>query len=463
MKTLVVGNTLAAMMTASLLAEDKNNEVTLLRNVDQWGGFFWGFDFENQTFDNGNVLFELTTYAKEAGDVSDYRPRVKYDVGRFVGNILQFFNELKYSIHEIPTPKTMFREQLVDDFVLCNNFEVLNLLTDVERETIKNELGPIASQKSVLHPTHKKEASYDRYDLKSASIANHGKTLHSLIIEPFVEKLLSLPSSVISASFHRVLWLPIYYPETLLAQLGPNPVRLPKTVCHYPSQGNIRTFVNLFVNRLKSQNMRSLVSTPEKVNMDTKTVTIKGGEVIKFDELFWGMSHEPLVKERDNNVRKNTSTSLVHLVVDSTKIDKNQSVVYFPAKDRIAYRFSNQTACSGQNQSTSLVTVEFNTEYGKKHGLESPDAFIQNSIDLLKSVSFIHKDSAVKKSCYREIVRGRQIPSLDAAQLFDETLNEVEKRYPGIHLLGAPSGFANSSINDQIVHSLKYAKDFCRK
>lgn len=77
---------------------------------------------------------------------------------------------------------------------------------------------PQGWQSSVEMPvprSHNKARWPDTLSLRAQSLISHGKEFHEAFIEPMCEKIAGIPSAEVVARYHRALWLPLYWPQTL--------------------------------------------------------------------------------------------------------------------------------------------------------------------------------------------------------------------------------------------------------
>lgn len=88
-----------------------------------------------------------------------------------------------------------------------------------------------------MHASQKKlnEKLFLNSSYFDVSMANHGKTFHDLLIEPFCKKTFNMSSKDCPALLHRIAWTPLYYPETLLNGIN-GIVDLNPTLFHYPKK-----------------------------------------------------------------------------------------------------------------------------------------------------------------------------------------------------------------------------------
>ena len=121
------------------------------------------------------------------------------------------------AFNEIPTPSMYWRGKLWPDLYIANQLEAVpdSLISERDWE-VKPE---------------NKSSWPDGFSLASASRTYHGVRFHEAFIEPMCGKITGLPSSEIAAKYHRAIWLPLYWPQTLRARAS---IRTP---FYYPAAG----------------------------------------------------------------------------------------------------------------------------------------------------------------------------------------------------------------------------------
>ena len=142
-------------------------------------------------FDNGMQLFEFSAMR------SPEKERFPL-IGEFCRQHCEFVR--------IPHPQVLSMDAMpydgfryLPDFFISNNTKLWGYSNH--------------NPKTSLHPS-KKATFSNEVDYEIVSIINNGGSIHSAA-EAFCRKVTGLPSSQIVAKYHRAVWLPCYWPETL--------------------------------------------------------------------------------------------------------------------------------------------------------------------------------------------------------------------------------------------------------
>ncbi len=164
------------------------------RPVEHWG----------RKFDRGSVLFEFSALREP-------------EATRFPA-IGAWLRAKGIEFNAVPTPQMLWRGRLWPDLFIANQLEAL---PEGEFHSTFDE--------TILSTRHGKHS--DDYPLYWASRSVHGEKFHWEFIEPLCRKITGRPSSEIAARYHRAIWIPLYWPQTLRARKS-----IP-TAFHYPRAG----------------------------------------------------------------------------------------------------------------------------------------------------------------------------------------------------------------------------------
>lgn len=459
--TLIVGNALAGMVSALDLAR-QGKQVTLINPGGPLGGYFAGLDIEGEMFDAGLVKFELDGYLSQVSQLSSYDPMVRNDVGRFL-NIVHDW-ALQYApLHQFDMPKMWLQNKVYDDVVLSNCYHTFSQLPFAQ-ESIK-ELQTLPSP--ALHAREKANGpSYHSLDYLTASLANHGKSMHANIVAPYLMKAQGVTADKMLARYHRVAWLPLFYPETLLASFQGKPVPLNPTVFHYPKQGAVGGICKQVKQQVMSHPNITYVQQP--VQSVEKTAT---GWRLQLTEasvegayLAWTGAPAALLKAlgRQPTVVQEIKSPIAVLFLRIKKADIRNvyTILHVLDMDKCAYRITNQTACADNHTDDMNIVVEFNQDYFKKlYGEAASDVQIVTLLLAeLASMEMIAAESSPLIAVIKRIPGGFLVPDAAARDAWEQDRQTVADLHPEIALLAMSSGFFATSLNDQVIQGLHYAQ-----
>lgn len=456
----IVGNCLAALVAAVELGK-AGRSTALFSNGKRWGGHFAGIDLHGVHYDLGMSVVELSSdrIDKDA-NYDSYDPSVRNDVGRFFGRLQGYVNSL-VSIHNVKAPECFFRGALVEDFILCNSFDLLSHLSESEKTLIAEQLRQRSSTHA-LHASNKvtQQNLHSRVSYAESSQFNHGQYLHSEVIEPFVRKITARASENVSSILHRRIWAPLYYPETLLQALkGSSPLKN-KTDISYPKDGSFASFAAALLGELKKYRCVSVYDDPiVELRIDSNTLSTRQGDQIHFQDLAWGGPINDLgtlIGASSFSARNTDRTSLAFdfLLVKASDLKRNITIVFVIDEQFSCFRVTNQTACAGSDESFVRLVVEYNLEYLCARGISEDAEIHQETLRCLHGMGVLARDSEVT-STVKRAERLLPIPNHDYESEALENIRRVKALAPQVALFGESSGVATRSFADNFVQGLK--------
>jgi protoporphyrinogen oxidase len=459
----IVGNTLASLIAAYELAR-QGKEVTLIKHKGGWGGHFSGLQINGEHFDAGMTIVELTSTNLQAEpDLASYDSLIRNDVGRFFGLVKKFVSE-HFELREIEQPQSYFRGGWSDDFLLCNSFALFDRFSAEEKALIVKQLESRdssdwqhASQKIILQAAHT-AASYQQ-----TSIFNHGELVHQALIDPFVKKLTGSGSENIASIFHRRLWAPLYYPETIAQAAKGELDHFGGTIIHYPSRSSFNGFARGFIEQLNAMKTVTLIEAEvEQLDTANNMIVVEGVEPVKYKSLAWGGALPECQRLLGLQPIKDTQTARANLgfeflQLDSKKILKPFSIAFVFDENIPFYRVSNQSYCASIDDQRSKLIVEYNTDYLHAQGFDGAEALSKATVSGLIEMGIINDASAIISSDVKIIPRLLPLPTMQYYECARQNIEMVQSHCPDIALMGDSTSIASRSFADHIVQGLQYA------
>lgn len=458
----IVGNNVAALVAAQSLAA-RGRSVMLVNPGDRWGGHFGSVDAGAYRFDPGMVLYEFSAFNTETSpDVMSYDPDVRNDCGRFTAVVREYI-ERRLETVTTPAPEMFVRGRRYPDVIIGNRLDALRLMDPDDRRAIADDLQMAAAQRRPsLHPSQKTSGpAFDHADFTSVSLANHGRAFHDWFVEPLCRKILGVSTGDILARYHRVAWLPLYYPETLRSQFGPEPQRLPAPAFHYPIAGTAGALATTLAAEIESdQNIRVLRSTVlEAQGAGPFTLTLADGTSTEAVDLVWGLEASSLIAARDPGMPRANSTrssiGLGFIAVSAGRLTANSSTLFVLDPEHAVYRVTDQDACARADAPVHRLAVEFSLDAIARRSHPAADAWPNRLRHELVEIGVIDSPESVLYCSVRPMKNVLTVPSRANRDVFEEQRAWLARHCPGIRLVGPAAGFLASSMNDQIVQGLK--------
>ena len=142
-------------------------------------------------FDRGSILFEF--------DALREPERTQFPI------IGAYLRARGVEFNEVPTPQMLWRGKLWPDLYIANQLDAAEGAHPMLRDDMS------------CHAKYKAHWS-DTFTLEEASSLNHGGAFHVAFIEPLCRKIAGRSSAEIAAKYHRAIWIPLYWPQTLRAR-----------------------------------------------------------------------------------------------------------------------------------------------------------------------------------------------------------------------------------------------------
>jgi hypothetical protein len=160
-------------------------------------------EIDGLKFDRGMTLFEFDAFREPE--------RTRFPlIGEYV--------KARCQMNEIPTPQMYWRGKCWPDLYIANQLEA------VPKGWVGDDV--------LFHPSMRDKREWPAdVSLSSVSGAWHGTAFHDTFIEPMCRKITGRSTSEMSAKYHRSVWLPLYWPQTL--REGESL----RTTFHYPQGG----------------------------------------------------------------------------------------------------------------------------------------------------------------------------------------------------------------------------------
>lgn len=456
----VVGNNVAAMVAATELGRG-GNAVLLWNPTPQWGAHFGGLAIAGRRFDIGMNLLEFTSFATQSVEIETYVAAVRNDVARFTTIIREYVGGLvDYTVAD--TPQSLLQGNFAPDVVVANQLSLLDTLEPELRQRVASELTACVAAlqaNPALHARNKlrQPEQFASLDYRTVSRANHGETLHELLIEPVCRRILGLSAADVSALLHRVAWTPLYYPETLLAQLQGTPPTLPPTDFFYPRAGAFSAVVDALERRTReTPGLDRRRDKLEQIEPAGASWTLNGG--VRARRLVWAQRPGQLAAllggEDDFAGYRKASVYVAFATVDRDAWVRRFSTVFVLDAESPIYRLTDQTWSGGQDLPEATCSIEISSAAsswplddlpwltGELTGQLSRLGVLRSNRGLVVHAVKHFKDAIVAPT-----------PANRSRALANQ--GRLAAKYPEVELIGAGAPFGAGSFNDHITQGLR--------
>ena len=452
---LLIGNGLAMLISAYEIGR-RGQAVRLLTDGKPLGGNFSGIEIDGQKFDIGMVMLEEVIPAICSTDLRTYDSRVRNDWTRF-GKVASRWLREHVELVRVPTPECLFEGKRVPDYLIANRLEAM-------AGADQPMMVPLSDPH---HPSKKYESGvYDSLTYAQASRLNHGEKLHQRFIEPFVSKLLGVPSEAFLARYHRAAWVPWYYPETLAKAVRSEPTGLAEYPFWTTPNGYVGQLVLDIREKLREMSNVTVLTSPVcslRMKNGKWTAVLNNGETYESSRLALGLTQDrgsSLLGISMASTNLAASVSVLFAKVRSDSISTQHTCTMLLGDELSSYRLTDQDALAGQDPEWHRLTIEsspqslasrypnLSAEAALKHELADLLGVSEFGDTLIKPLKCITAQNALVVPTAQEIARA-------------STLSEaLAYAAPGAVLTGSLLGYGVASLNDQLVQGIKLAEEF---
>lgn len=455
------GNYLTTLVGALELAK-AGKKICIVNPVKTWGGHFARLNINGIDFDPGAVSHEFTSFNNDnLKDPLEYTPVIRNDWGRFTG-LIEEYTRSHIELAKMDTPLTVYDGKLYPDIIMANKLDVLQHPVIAGRIKSEIENHPLSPDNPKHARNKKSSAVFLQSSYYDISLANHGSTLHSSLFEPYFYKMSCTSSTRLLARYHRIGWLPVYYPETILSQYGNKPQQLPETYFCYPKAGHIGILGETLVNKLQQAGVTIYREPVEKLETKngTSSLLLTNGVKLEAPKIIWSLTHDQLVSTATGsspNKFERWSATLVFLSVPREKMIKTFSVLFSPDDRTIFYRACNQTHSAGLDEDLIRIVVELNPDFLQSSGLNSDELICDRLKTDFVSLGFVSSADAVNIAGIKTLKNVLLLPSKENWQLLEQERDILYENYPGVDFTRNTEAFFTDTLNDQIMKGLKIA------
>ena len=245
----VIGNNLAAIVCCSELIRC-GIPVRHISNHDlRLGGHFAGLLYKEKRIDLGMVLLEPRFDLLET-DIAEYQGQFGQQVNQFNQAVFSWLTSRNIFLNLIPV-LSHFKSKLIGDVVIADNLSFLKLLSPPEQQAIIEEI-TIRIKESKHHPRDKANSTYfQETSLRDVYHEIYGPLFSKYLLGNL--ELLAGPNGFeVVAQFHRLLWMPLYYPENILNYLKIGDSGLPTLDFFVPNNSSVSQLVENIIEEMKN-------------------------------------------------------------------------------------------------------------------------------------------------------------------------------------------------------------------
>ena len=247
----VIGGSIGCLVSA-LSAGEAGARVTLILPHNRVGGGFATLEQDGFLLDVGCRRFDLT--ADQVGTTLDqYQPGTR--TRPFATHYRSFLEDtIGLELVATPPPQMSYDGKFAADFVTSLDLTSLrNLMSKSDLEKITAETDAILSAQppSPLTLGLGSWPDLSAVSLQEASLANHGATFHTRLVETMAKKLYPAGWSTMPADLATKIWTALFFPRTINSGCRNELERdRPGITYFYPVSGHFGEFVSKLLARI---------------------------------------------------------------------------------------------------------------------------------------------------------------------------------------------------------------------
>ena len=429
----IIGSSIGALVFADLLS--RSEEIIWVKRPGKVGGLFGGIDSGSGILDIGMTNLELGSLQQKTDDreLESYSRERTNDCLHHLGTVRSYLYQYS-DLVQLPEPQMLYQDELLPDFFYGHRLDILNKFDFDYSEVLKR----LAAIPSNLHPSLKYQVSSALNDVSYLKLCRdiYGEGFVNSILIPWMSKLGVKDLATISAIDHRIIWAPLYYPESIERAITEGIVDLGfRASFSKPTESSLSVLID--------QIAQIITSRP---NVQIHTIDALTDEVIQQYSMC-STSDEIIIADRIPNAllsANQTKIDLLYFKTESRRVEFNY-VVNSCNQEMPWYRISkNMNLLEGE----IMLCAEYPSNSIKD--LTSP-----HELGIGKYVDTDHFHIEKKLTC----ISALNLPDRDWDNSYQRLVQKLIESNKNIKLLGPSVGRWKNTFSDQVIQAHKLAKE----
>ena len=424
------------------------------------------------------VMYEFTSFRRpsEPPALASYDPLVRNDIGRFCG-VVHDYVARHQPTRDVQAPQLWIDGQVLPDLLLANGLAALTELPCASAARNELRVRVEAMRHSPWHASQKNDwpaqggrGAHDEglLDLDTVSRINHGEVLHDAVFGRFARQVMGRDAGHLAALYHRIPWLPLYWPETLLASLEGRPQALPATVFSYPVSSSVAGLCATLASRLASDPL--ITVRQEKVARAAPgakgfTLELEHGERVQAARLAWAQTPQQGLQAcgvfAPAPPEQRLPLLMAFLRLPREALCRSFSVMHVIGESSGVYRINHVSDCAGEPEGDEVrLVVEAHPErFAQRHGDCADDerasrAFVAD----LAGLGLVKDGTVLLGARLIRMTGALPLPTEAGLVAYDTDRRHLLECLPGVEAIGNSAGPFATSLSDQIVQGLVLAE-----
>lgn len=262
MKIGVYGNGLDSVIACSELLA-KGHHVFHFSGGKKIAGHFAGSTNEHGIIDLGMVLLEKDIRNTAQRPLSEFSNEFGVNARSYLAECYELLEKTLGTLRPRKIKLRLENSDEIGDYFIADSLEVFKTLSDKEISSLKSRLSKVINnqESNFIHPRLKNQ-SYDQTndDLLTQIEIQYGPELADKLFGSFIGSLMGSKNIKLPLRFHRKLWIPLYFPESIESAIKGSDTHLPELAFLEFTNGSLASNVKKLVESISS-NERYSIST----------------------------------------------------------------------------------------------------------------------------------------------------------------------------------------------------------
>ena len=221
MKIGVYGNGLDSVIACyELLAQ--GHHVVHFSGGAKIAGHFAGSINEHGIVDLGMVLLEKDIRNTIQRPLSEFSNEFGVNAREYLAECYEFIEKTMGTLRPRKMKSRLENAKEIGDYFIADSLEILKTLSDEELRSLEIRLTKVVNKEEsgFIHPSLKNQKNEQiNDDLLTQLGIQYGPELADKLFGTFIGCLIKSKTASLPVRFHRKLWIPLYFPETIKAAI----------------------------------------------------------------------------------------------------------------------------------------------------------------------------------------------------------------------------------------------------
>lgn len=428
----IIGNSLAALV--AVIKAGESGDVLWVKHSSRVGGHFSGIEISDNLYDVGMVALEpFEDLENSLPNISDLENPYRHNAIPIVPLAMNWLRRFPFHFNDIQI-YTFENGHKTNDFYIADSLDLVRELPATIKSKIRDEIKLNENGFDFnFHPKFKLSDETFRNNTYFEYISKYfGNTYYEELIAPWSRSFNSVADQLIPSIEHRSLWLPIYYPETLLEALEGNLTDFEKNKKRFsvPTQLMISDVVRRLEVEVERNKRIKVINYDELQETNISDNKIFLGSQMDLYKMF----PELKLSKASSRTQDDHSSPLSILIFESKEEISDDFVLNVRNDKKYIYRITFRKMVD-----KTVASVEIGNTSN-----ESDESLIQHSNYILAEIIDLNFNLV-------KVLRVNiQINSVrDYNSKIDEII-QFDNFIAGSGFIGCIQSFLNSSFNDQI-------------